>query len=95
MYLARYAREVQIVIRRDRLQDTMSQYLIAQIAGTPNIRLRPGTELERVEGNGRVERVVLRSTDGVECEEVDALFVFIGTRPQSDWLPAGVLSDAK
>jgi thioredoxin reductase (NADPH) len=28
-------------------------------------------------------------------EEVDALFVFIGTRPQSDWLPADVLRDAK
>jgi len=30
-----------------------------------------------------------------EVEEIDALFVFIGTRPQSDWLPANVLRDAK
>ncbi len=28
-------------------------------------------------------------------EEADALFVFIGTKPLSDWLPAGVLRDAK
>ena len=28
-------------------------------------------------------------------EEADALFVFIGTRPRSDWLPAEVLRDAK
>jgi thioredoxin reductase (NADPH) len=28
-------------------------------------------------------------------EEADAVFVFIGTRPRSEWLPAGVLRDAK
>ncbi len=41
MYLARHAKEVQIVVRRDGLRETMSQYLIDQIANTPNIRLRP------------------------------------------------------
>jgi thioredoxin reductase (NADPH) len=28
-------------------------------------------------------------------EEADALFVFIGTRPRSDWLPPEILRDAK
>jgi thioredoxin reductase (NADPH) len=28
-------------------------------------------------------------------EEADALFVFIGTRPRSDWLPPDVLRNAK
>ena len=97
MYLARYAKEVQIVVRRDSLRDTMSQYLIDQIEKTPNIRLRPRTEIERVEGEGHVERVALTSLDDGSCrvEEADALFVFIGTRPRSDWLPANVLRDAK
>jgi thioredoxin reductase (NADPH) len=97
MHLARYAKDVQIVIRRESLRDTMSQYLIDQIAQTPNIRLRPQTELDRVEGDGHVERVVLRSiADGsCSCEDVDAVFIFIGTRPQSDWLPPGVLRDGK
>ena len=97
MYLARYAKEVQIVVRRESLRDTMSQYLIDQIAKTPNIRLRPRTEIERVEGDGHVERVTLTSLDDGSCqvEEADALFVFIGTRPRSDWLPADVLRDAK
>ena len=96
MHLARYAKDVQVSIRRDSLRHTMSQYLIDQIAATPNIRVRAGTELDAVEGNGRVERVVLRSAiDGTSVEEMDAVFVFIGTRPQSDWLPAAVLRDPK
>jgi thioredoxin reductase (NADPH) len=97
MHLARYKADVQIVIRRESLRDTMSQYLIDQIGKTPNIRLRPRTEIDAVEGDGRVERVALRSLDeGVtHVEDVDAIFVFIGTRPRSDWLPPAVLRDAK
>ncbi|MGE5242914.1 MAG: FAD-dependent oxidoreductase [Betaproteobacteria bacterium] len=97
MYLARYAKDVQIVVRRESLRDTMSQYLIDQIEKTPNIRLRPRTEIERVEGDGHVERVALTSLDDGLCrvEEADALFVFIGTRPRTDWLPPEVVRDAR
>ncbi len=96
LYLARYASDVQIVIRRETLRDTMSQYLIEQIEKTPNICLRTLTEIARVEGNGHVERVALMSTDGgCRMEDVDALFVFIGTRPRSDWLPVDVLRNTK
>jgi len=97
IYLSRYAKEVQIVVRRDSLRDRMSHYLIDQIGKTSNIRLRPCTEVERVEGSGHVERVALKSlVDGTsEVVDVDAVFVFIGTRPRSDWLPATVLRDPR
>jgi thioredoxin reductase (NADPH) len=95
MYLSRYATEVQIVVRRDSLRDTMSQYLIEQIEKTPNIRLRVRTELERVDGTDRVERVSLKAEDGSGEEAADAVFVFIGTRPRSGWLPDDVLRDDK
>jgi thioredoxin reductase (NADPH) len=97
LYLARYAADVQIVVRRENLHETMSQYLIDQIEKTPNIRLRARTELGQVEGNGHVERVALVSTADGSCrmEAADALFVFIGTRPRTDWLPPDVLCDAK
>ena len=96
MYLARYARDVQIVVRRDSLRGTMSRYLIEQIDKTPNIHVRTCTELERVDGTDRVERVALRRLDGsTGIEDADAVFVFIGTKPRSDWLPADVLRDAK
>ena len=97
MYLARYARDVDIVVRREGLHEMMSQYLIEQIEKTPNIRLRPRMEVALVEGEGHVERITLTSLeDGTAySEEADALFIFIGTRPRSDWLPAEVLRDAK
>jgi len=92
MYLSRYAKDVQIVVRSESLRESMSQYLVEQIAKTPNVRLRPLTQVERVEGSGHVERVAFQPTGGgpSQVEDVDAVFVFIGTRPRSDWLPAGV-----
>jgi len=97
IYLARYAADVDIVIRRDSLRETMSQYLIEQIEKTPNIHLLRQTEIESVEGEGHVESVVLKSlADGsTTSQQADALFIFIGTRPRSEWLPPEVLLDAK
>jgi thioredoxin reductase (NADPH) len=97
IYLSRYAKEVQVIVRRDSLRDTMSHYLVDQIEKTPNIRLRTRTELERVEGSGHVERVVLTALDAgtSQVDEADAVFVFIGTKPRSDWLPDTVLRDPK
>jgi thioredoxin reductase (NADPH) len=97
MHLARYAKEVHIVVRRESLRDTMSQYLIDQIEKTPNIRVRFRKQIERVEGDGHVERIALTSLDDGLCqvEQADALLVFIGSRPMSDWLPPSVMRDAK
>jgi thioredoxin reductase (NADPH) len=97
MYASRYAREVQIVVRRDGLRDTMSKYLIDQIGNTPNIQVLTRTEIERVEGDGHLERIVLTSLENGSCrvEDADALLVFIGTRPRSGWLPPDVLRDTK
>jgi thioredoxin reductase (NADPH) len=95
MHLARYASEVHIVVRRDSLRDTMSHYLIEQIEKTPNITLRTRTALALVEGHERVERVRLVREGVSDAEAIDAVFVFIGTKPRSDWLPDAVLRDAK
>ena len=66
MHLSRYAADVQIVMRGESLRATMSQYLIEQIAKTPNIRVRTRTEVARVEGTGHVERVAFVSPEGSE-----------------------------
>ncbi len=95
MYLSRFAKEVEIIVRRKDCKETMSRYLIEQIEKTPTIHMRTCMEIASVEGEGHVERVTLKSiVDGSsQVEEADALFVFIGTRPASDWLPPEVLRD--
>ncbi|HUF48309.1 MAG TPA: FAD-dependent oxidoreductase [Vicinamibacterales bacterium] len=97
MYLSRFAADVRIVVRRASLAETMSHYLVEQIARTPGIRVVPRTEVERVEGGSHVDRVTFRSLDDdvSRVEESDAIFVFIGARPRSDWLPDAVMRDAK
>jgi len=97
VYLSRFAREVSLVVRRDTLVPTMSHYLIQQLAALQNVRIRYCTVAESVEGQGRLERVRLKSLidESVSTEDTDALFIFIGTRPHSDWLPPSVLRNAK
>jgi thioredoxin reductase (NADPH) len=97
VYLSRYASEVQLIVRREGLAQSMSRYLIEQLEASPNVRVRPRLSVERVEGEGRLERVWLKSLDDgtVSMEQADALFVFIGTRPHSGWLPPAVLRDEK
>ncbi len=97
IHLSQYAKAVHLVVRREGLRDTMSQYLIDQIAATPNIQVRVRTTVESIEGVERIERVIVRSADtgATVVEEIDAMFVFIGTKPHSEWLPAAVLRDAK
>jgi thioredoxin reductase (NADPH) len=97
LHLADYARRVTVVIRADSLAAGMSHYLIQQIEASPNIEVRLETEVVGGGGDGRLERLELRSrADGaVESVEAHALFLMIGARPHTDWLPAEVLRDAR
>ena len=95
MFLARFAADVQIVTRRESLRDTMSQYLIDQIARTPNIRLTPRTELRQIMGESHVEAAALGAMDTGETrrEPVDELVRMITAEHEQiarllDGLPA-------
>jgi thioredoxin reductase (NADPH) len=97
MYLSRFARRVFIVIRKPDLSSTMSQYLIDQIAGTPNIELVPTSEIIEVCGGETLKEVVIQQTDTKETStrEAVALFVFIGAKPATDWLNLEIIKDSK
>lgn len=97
VYLSRYAREVLLVVRREDLSATMSHYLRDQIRGISNIEILPRNVLERVEGHGHLEHAHLRCLDSDQCtvEDADAVFVFIGAQPHSDWLPPDVIRDER
>lgn len=96
LHLARYARRVTLLIRAPSLGVGMSHYLVRQVEATPNLAVRTGTEIVGGGGDGWLERLVLRDRAGGRLETVDAdgLFVMIGARPHTDWLPPGIERDA-
>ncbi len=97
MYLSRMSSDVYICVRKPDLSSTMSQYLIDQIEATPNITLIPCTEVVEALGNEQMECLVLENKDTNERTTVPAagLFVFIGTKPHTDWIEMDIIKDDK
>jgi thioredoxin reductase (NADPH) len=97
LHLARYARSVTLVVRAQSLGAGMSHYLVRQVEATPRLQVRLGTEIVGGGGDGWLEHLVLREcADGAE-ETVDAggLFLMIGARPHTEWLPGEVDRDER
>lgn len=97
VYLSQFAQKVHIVIRREDLSSTMSAYLIEQIKAIPNIEILGKTEVVEALGHENLECIVLEDIETKETHQVkaDSLFIFIGTRPATDWLPDNILLDDK
>jgi thioredoxin reductase (NADPH) len=97
VYLARTAQSVTILVRGKSLESSMSYYLIQQIAGIANIKVRSCTEVISAEGDGHLEKLTLRdsSTGATETVPAGALFVFIGAAPLTAWLDGVVIRDSK
>jgi thioredoxin reductase (NADPH) len=94
LHLARFARSVTLVVRGDSLKAGMSDYLIRQIASTPNMAVRLGTRVIGGRGERRLEGLVLETSDGQREERAAAgLFVMIGAEPRTDWLGGTVDRD--
>jgi thioredoxin reductase (NADPH) len=96
LHLARYASRVTLVVRAQSLAAGMSHYLSRQIEATANVDVRLGTEVVGGGGDGWLDHLVLRTAGGEE-ERVSAkgLFLMIGARPRTDWLPPGVARDSR
>ena len=97
MYLSKFAKNVYILIRKDDLSSTMSAYLIEQIRGTGNIKIRPRTEIAEAIGTDKLEKLVIKNVEtGETCTEAaDALYIFIGARPFTDWIALNIIKDDK
>ncbi|MFJ9315005.1 FAD-dependent oxidoreductase [Pimelobacter simplex] len=96
IHLARFARSVTILIRREELAATMSRYLIDEIEWNPRVSVRPCTEI--VDGgatDGQLGWLLLRDvrTGAEEKVEAGGLFLLIGAAPHCDWLADAVLRD--
>ncbi|HEY1812873.1 MAG TPA: FAD-dependent oxidoreductase [Kofleriaceae bacterium] len=96
IYLARTARQVNVVVRRA-LSETMSRYLIRRIEDTPNVRVFVQTEIVALDGKDELERVTcLHKPSGERTtHEVCHVFMMTGASPNTEWLGGCVCVDDK
>jgi thioredoxin reductase (NADPH) len=97
VYLARFAKSVTMLVRARSLEQSMSYYLIQQIADIDKITVRVCTEVAEATGDGHLEKLTLRDLNNGDTETVDAqqLFVFIGAAPRTGWLDGVVARDER
>jgi thioredoxin reductase (NADPH) len=95
MHLSRYAANVVVVVRGQTLERTMSHYLQTELAATSNVSIRFDTEVVGGDGDGRLEHVELRQRSSGHTERLAAsgLFILIGAKPPTDWLPEEIERD--
>jgi thioredoxin reductase (NADPH) len=94
MYFSKYAKKVTMLVRADSLKNSMSKYLIDQIAGTSNIEVKTECQVVEALGESRLSCLRLCGPGNEETVPASGLFIFIGAAPNTDWLPDTIMRDA-
>ncbi len=86
LFLSRYARKVSVLIRS--ADPDWSQYLDVAIRANPKIELCFNTEMVEIHGKGKIDSITVRHrlSGATDSLPVKAIFVFIGQKPQSDFV---------
>jgi thioredoxin reductase (NADPH) len=90
VYLARWAEHVTVLVRGASLAANMSQYLVRQIESAANIDVRLRTEVVGAAGTVSLAALELRDDAGHSELAADAVFLFIGSDPNTGWLAGRV-----
>ena len=96
MHLSKCARRVTMLVRGPSPAATMSQYLINQIAATPNMTLRRRTCVVEAHGETHLESITsLTQRGNARNLPTKSLFIFIGAQPHTDSLAGKFERDNK
>lgn len=95
MHISKFAKEVNIVIRRESIKRTAANYLIENISKTANINVYTHTEIISADGVSVLEKITLKDSNTGEEKTVPAkaLFIYIGAKPGTTWLNNIILKD--
>ena len=102
MYFSRYASTVTMLVRASTLTVSMSQYLIEQIAETPNIKVIFNAEVFEAIGSqpgspeNRLKELVVIDTETKQTwrAPASALFIFIGMVPRTELFSSVIALDS-
>lgn len=97
VYLSKRARSVHILIRGSSLSASMSDYLVQRINQTPNVVLHTHTEVGSIEGDKRIDHLVIRDNrdDSTKSLDVSHLFIFIGAKPGTEFMDGKIALDGR
>jgi thioredoxin reductase (NADPH) len=97
MHLSRHAERVTLVVRCASLAEGMSRYLQNEIEAAANIEVRYRSEIVGGGGDGRLEYLTVQDLTSGDTSDVGAaaMFILIGARPHTDWLPETVERDRR
>jgi thioredoxin reductase (NADPH) len=95
LHLAKWARQVTVLVRAPSLASSMSDYLIRQLDAAPNVQVCYRVQVAGGTGTGHLQSLTLADTASGATRTVpaDALFVLIGAQPWTDWLGDAVARD--
>jgi thioredoxin reductase (NADPH) len=96
VFLSRYAKKVNVVLRSNDLGKSMSRYLVDRVQCIHNVVVHHACEVQALTGNGHLSGVQLSFATGETLDiATDALFLFIGASPHTGWLRGCVQLDPK
>ena len=97
VFLSQTASKVHMLVRSNRLSDTMSRYLIQRIEENPKIDLRYCTEIVAHEGDIQLKRVTWRdkNSGATDSHPIRHVFIMAGASPRTDWLRGCLALDDK
>ena len=97
VFLAQTTTRVYVLVRSAGLATSMSRYLIRRIEESPNVIVKPHTEIIALEGNLSLDSVRWRNsqTGQIEKHRIKRIFVMTGADPNTSWLNGCLVLDAK
>jgi thioredoxin reductase (NADPH) len=95
MFMSQHAASCRLMIRGGDLNKSMSRYLVDEIANNERVEVVTHHEVVELAGDQELKAVVVSDTRTGERHQlaVQALFVFIGADPRTDWLRGHVAMD--
>ena len=97
VFLSQFAEKVLILIRGDNLAQKMSSYLLERVKKIENVEIMTHTEVTGVKGDSILTHAEITNNQTQEKQELEVcgIFIFIGAKAHTNWLPKQIETDEK
>ena len=97
VFLSQFVEQVLILIRQDNLAQKMSSYLLERVKKIENVEVMTHTEVTGVKGDSVLTHAEITNNQTGQKREIEVcgIFIFIGAKAHTDWLPEQIETDEK